>query len=625
MTSTVTIAKRKTALGWAAAAVAIGALLAHAFYYLPFLSDDTLISLRYAARLLDGDGLTWTDGRPVEGYSNLLWVLLTALAGALGVDLVFAARALGVLGMGAGVACMAVCYLRSEVRPGTLVGLAVGLGFYVGAAPIAVWAVGGLEQPLVAALLAGAVALYWRALETDFQDRRAAVGLAVLLGLLCLTRPDSPLFTVAFAGATVLSGWLSGRRWPWGFLLTVVGVPLLFYGGQLVFRLVYYGEWVPNTALVKLAPSAHHARGGLAYVAQGLLSLSPLSIVALASIAAGLARRDTRDRILPLALIAGLWLGYLVVIGGDIFPAHRHLVALVVVLSYALVEGVSAAWRWAGTRTVHRVGLAAGLAALTALTVALQFGHPENVRAAMERWEWQGRALGLTLKEAFSDDDPLLAVTAAGALPYWSELPAVDLLGLNDYYLPRNKPADFGSGLLGHELGSVSYLLQRAPDLVVLGAGTVDPERSPRYRKEFGANEDFQRQYELVRVQTAVPPRFRAFVFFRVPSAKVGLRPQAGEVHVPAYLLNAFEHTTAHLREDRLVLEMDAARPAGAELLGLGGRWDVEVRGPDAEQVEATLEQAEGAVRLLLTTESAAPLVVESVVLTEPEAEPSSR
>ena len=41
----------------------------------PFFSDDAFVSLRYAERLLHGDGLTWTDGERVEGYSNLLWVL----------------------------------------------------------------------------------------------------------------------------------------------------------------------------------------------------------------------------------------------------------------------------------------------------------------------------------------------------------------------------------------------------------------------------------------------------------------------------------------------------------------------------------------------------------------------
>jgi hypothetical protein len=54
----------------AAATIAVAVLVVHAARLLPFLADDALISLRYAARLLDGHGLTWTDGETVEGYST---------------------------------------------------------------------------------------------------------------------------------------------------------------------------------------------------------------------------------------------------------------------------------------------------------------------------------------------------------------------------------------------------------------------------------------------------------------------------------------------------------------------------------------------------------------------------
>ena len=40
-------------------------LCLHASYYLPFFSDDALISLRYTERLLDGKRLIWTDGKAV--------------------------------------------------------------------------------------------------------------------------------------------------------------------------------------------------------------------------------------------------------------------------------------------------------------------------------------------------------------------------------------------------------------------------------------------------------------------------------------------------------------------------------------------------------------------------------
>ncbi|HEV2104580.1 MAG TPA: hypothetical protein VGU27_02535, partial [Candidatus Eisenbacteria bacterium] len=91
----------------AIAALGVAALLLHARHYLPFLADDALISLRYARRLLDGHGLTWTDGDRVEGYSNLLWILAASALGRRGVDLVAAARALGVAGMAAALIALA--------------------------------------------------------------------------------------------------------------------------------------------------------------------------------------------------------------------------------------------------------------------------------------------------------------------------------------------------------------------------------------------------------------------------------------------------------------------------------------------------------------------------------------
>src|SRR5687768_11268585 len=64
---------------WHRAAVGLlaGALLALGIAETawPWVVDDAFISLRYADRLVAGDGLTWTDGERVEGYSNLLWVL----------------------------------------------------------------------------------------------------------------------------------------------------------------------------------------------------------------------------------------------------------------------------------------------------------------------------------------------------------------------------------------------------------------------------------------------------------------------------------------------------------------------------------------------------------------------
>jgi len=60
--------------------------------HLPFFADDALISLRYADRLLSGHGLTFTTGEHVEGYSNLLWILVIAAGGLIHGNLIVSVR-----------------------------------------------------------------------------------------------------------------------------------------------------------------------------------------------------------------------------------------------------------------------------------------------------------------------------------------------------------------------------------------------------------------------------------------------------------------------------------------------------------------------------------------------------
>jgi len=175
---------------WAFAALVAASAIAialHARHYLPFLSDDALISLRYARRLLDGHGLSWTDGQPVEGYSNLLWVLLVAAAGALRADLITAARVLGLVCTITIPAAITYSVLREHAVRAAIVPLGAAAAFVAAGAPIAVWAIGGLEQPLLAGLFALSIAAMNGWLRAP--SMRAAFWLSLTLGLLCLTPP----------------------------------------------------------------------------------------------------------------------------------------------------------------------------------------------------------------------------------------------------------------------------------------------------------------------------------------------------------------------------------------------------------------------------------------------------
>ncbi|HKQ60758.1 MAG TPA: hypothetical protein VJS92_05685 [Candidatus Polarisedimenticolaceae bacterium] len=531
----------------AVAALALALLAAHAASFLPFLSDDALISLRYARRLLDGHGLTWNDGERVEGYSNLLWVVLAAGLGRLGVELIAAVRVLGLASAAAAV--LAVLRARRDEPPAWVAGFAAAL-----ASPLAAWAIGGLEQPLVVALLAWALVLVERATWIP----------GLLLALLCWTRPDGALL----AGAVALG--LVAARHSLGRVGKLLVLPALAYLGQLAFRLGYYGDWFPNPAYAKLAWSAQRWLEGLRYLGSGALWMVGLVVPAL-----GLAwhRPTARVRLLLVPLV--LWSVYVVAIGGDLFPARRQLVPLVVLLALLLAEGLANLAERSRARAWQ-----IGLLSLGVLGT-MQALDPQAWRARGERWEWDGEAVGQLLATAFHGARPLLACDPAGTLPYFSELPAVDMLGINDRFLARHRPADFGRGWQGHELGNGEYVLGREPDLVVF-CGPAGGER-PCYRsgKEMVADPRFRQRYRLTTLVAERPRRVVARIWARFEGGRVGVRREARRVVVPGYLFTANAASAARLDgQGRLGVAVSAQAPAGLPSLALEpGSWKLRLEG----------------------------------------------
>ena len=59
--------------------------------------DDSFISLRYSANLTRGLGLVYNPGEAVEGFSNPVWTLTSALFLALGAEGWLTVKALGLL------------------------------------------------------------------------------------------------------------------------------------------------------------------------------------------------------------------------------------------------------------------------------------------------------------------------------------------------------------------------------------------------------------------------------------------------------------------------------------------------------------------------------------------------
>lgn len=603
-----------------AAALAYMVLLLHARHYWPYVADDAFISLRYALRLLQGRGLTWTDGTPpVEGYSNLLWVLAAAALGACGLDLFFAIRLLGFVCMAT--VPVALAYPHRGIGTLSLIPCIVAPLSFACATPAAVWTIGGLEQPLLAALLAWSCILLFRIVESENIAWSHTTMLGLLLGLIVLTRPDGALFTPCVILGIVLARGID--RSVVRTSLTIALIAATFYTGQLAFRLVYYSEWVPNTALVKISPSWQYALYGAQYVLLGLLSLGPLSAFAvLLALLVVLDRsvNNTYRRKCVLAVLPALvvWLLYIAFVGGDVFASYRHLVVSAVLLGLIVRQGLEyllARWRGPAAKWTTAAIAAVSLVAM----LAIQPHFDRNRIALSERWELGAISVGKMLKQGFGEAQPLLAIGAAGAVPFYSELPAVDMLGLNDYYLPRHKPADFGKGFYGHELSDPDYVLGRKPDLVFITNGTFGDLQA---EKDLLAKPEFAQLYSLIQLRA---PALDANVpvWIRNDSAKIGIAKTDDGISVPSYYFSGPS-------------EFDAARPGPSggfvmpvwpnrplTLKGLkldAGRWRTEAVATKplgiivaASATSATIVDAELPVELELERESVVDLTVKSI------------
>jgi hypothetical protein len=131
-----------------------------------------------------------------------------------------------------------------------------------------------------------------------------------------------------------------------------------------------------------------------------------------------------------------------------------------------------------------------------------------------------GRVVGEWLAATYPRGT-LVATNAAGSLPYYSDLPVVDMLGLTDRHIARAR-AD-ARQWIGHERGDGDYVLSRRPALVILGGpeGSVEPWPFPG-DVQLAASPAFHCDYTLRR---AALPGFEFTYYERRDEAGRGSAP----------------------------------------------------------------------------------------------------
>ncbi|MEM7351333.1 MAG: hypothetical protein AAF657_11035 [Acidobacteriota bacterium] len=490
-----------------------------------FVQDDAFISFRYARNLVETGELTWNPGEPVpvEGYTNFLWTLLLAAALALGCEPVLASRGLSLLALlGTLVATyrLALATLGAPARAALAIGL-LGTNY-----TFSCFATGGLETQLQALLITTSALLAWRIAQPGSEALRDYAILSVLCAAAVMTRPDSAL------PCTILVAWvwIAGlrQRPPVSEVLArgiaTLAPALLLLGPWLAWKLAYYGRILPNTFDAKVSAASLATIGqGLGYGLNFVLSYQLLPFLVLA-IALG-RRLWRRQDLLVLCGVVLAWAAYLMRVGGD-FMEFRMVVPVlpfVFILIAFLILQLEPLWcrillvallLFGSAHHALRFRDGGGLESIATLR-----GYLEN-----EHTNWPGA--GMALGELFGESlvagrtEPVrIATTAAGAIPYYSRLETVDMLGLNDLWVARN--GSVVSLRSGHSRqADLQYLLRREVHLM-LGHPHV-ARLDEAADKQSIAISSLQRLF-LVRIEPEAIPRTARVVEIPIDST-YGLR-----------------------------------------------------------------------------------------------------
>jgi arabinofuranosyltransferase len=389
-----------------------------------FVCDDAYISFRYARNLVEGAGLVYNPGEapPVEGYTNLLWVLWSAPWQAAGLRPELPAL-LTSLAAGAWLCCAATRLAARRLRLSPAQALAGGA--LLASLPLAgVWATSGLET------MACAACAFLCAERLLWNPERPALATALLAACATIALRADGFVAVAIALAFVL---FLERR----LLVPVLQcalVALAAWLACLLARHMLHDAWWPHTAKAKTGFDAWRFQRGGDYAASMLAAMPALAVLLLAPL---WAPRAARRAAWAGALVLASLLGWSVLVGGDFMAYGRFLVPAVGFLALA-----------AGALALRGAWLAWGLAALSLLPSLGVELAPASVRQALHfRWNeteargelamWRGMkaramewlALGEALGKRAGPGDSIV-LGAIGATGYASRLRVHDQHGL---------------------------------------------------------------------------------------------------------------------------------------------------------------------------------------------------
>lgn len=463
--------------------------------------DDAYITLNYARTLASGGGIRWHPGADrVEGFSSFLWVIIASAFYSLTSNplphLIWFCGLLHVMSI------WAFCRILSNFSlPWTMIApLALVMTFWQ---PYRHQVLSANEFPLLLACFLLCVLAAMRRSSHIGSD----ISVGVTAGLLPMIRPEGAILAfviLAFRTERMLcmspvpiSTRSALRRI--AMSTSIALIPLL---ALTVFRLWYFGDPLPNTYYLKMADRPDRIWWGLRDLYGFLLNL-PGVLFALPAALLGLRSKIPGAKSISIGFFVTL-IG-VVYMGGDAWPGWRFYGPAIAL--FCIAVGLAAKEIHEHSSPPHSAVLALTVwTVFAAMMPALyreyssQGGFfPQPASAILEFSQ-----TGHSIKSACTAE-AVIAVFPAGAVPYYAETAAIDMLGKTDRHIAKQRPLEAALPP-GHDKVDFEYVIEQKPDLIVANPfrvsanpGELDrlKDRSfGRYLFEFYSNPSLFSDYE---------------------------------------------------------------------------------------------------------------------------------
>lgn len=467
-----------------------------------FIQDDAYTTLHYAKNFIEGKGLVFNEGEHVEGFTNLLWVMILSAVGftanvlRITVQLQNVAQFLSIF---FGVTVLIVTYFLSrrinysgddEPLPSRLLNETINLipVFLIAySTPLIYWSVSGMETSLFVTLTLLSLLFYLKSLDEE-KFSKTFVAAAVLD---TLVRPEGMFFFSIIVLHEFVHNLMTKNdthfltKFKKSFSKRIIR-EIIYYAIPIlvltVFRLIYYGYPLPNTFYAKTEFTLQFLERGInyfwgfasPYLLYGVLLIVPFILLLI---------RKNRKEVLLYYLIVISWLAVVIILGGDVLPINRFFLPIMSLIFILAIKS----FHFLIEKFLSQFETMQYSTTLLLLAISVEWGIQVFRSEEPVMLEKRSYEVGLVTKMKIYADwvnhqseiqkrKLSVAMSTIGAFSYFSNSRVIDLIGLADSYIahhPKETPGITNElPLLWKERHyNADYVLSLKPDYIIFPAG----------------------------------------------------------------------------------------------------------------------------------------------------------